>query len=1025
MIVPYLRIRWLMVLTILAIAAVLSACSDPPAPTLEPTAAVTAIPSPETTATAEPTAAVTAISSPETTATAEPTAAVTAIPSPETTATASPETARPTSVTVSSATVELDALGATAQLRAEVSDQGSSVMPGVTVTWTTSASSVAEVDAGGVVTAAGNGTATVTASAGSASGSTLVTVTQAVASVEVSPSAAELTAWGETVQFTAEALDANGHAVAGTVFSWKSDDVPVAEVDAAGVVTAAGNGTATVTASAGSASGSAVVTVTQAVASVEVSPSMTELTAWGETVQFTAEALDANGHAVAGTVFSWKSDDVPVAEVDAAGVVTAAGNGTATVTASAGSASGSAVVTVTQAVASVEVSPSMTELTAWGETVQFTAEALDANGHAVAGTVFSWKSDDVPVAEVDAGGVVTAAGNGAVTITASAGSASGSALITVTQTVASVEVSPAVAELTAWDETVQLRAEALDANGHAVAGAMFSWESADALVAAVGAAGVVTATGNGTATITASAGSASGSTLVTVTQAVASVKVSPSVAYLTAWGETVQLTAEAFDANGHRVIGAVFSWESAKALVAEVDTLGLVSGIGEGEATVTASAGAASGSAKVTVPATYILSGTVRDSRHNGPMLAGAVVRLENGKRESMVIGPDGRYRFPNVWGTVTVRASAGPTHVTETVEITVGEDRTLDFDLEHIGAPPYPGTVFISPRVIEPSDPTRLGNITYGGRGERIVWDARVHMWTTINAYLFDVRYAGQKLEFRVNPEFDSKEAAQAEVETYAHALGQMPAVLLPAVRDVDINAGKAVWSANEYLAVIHIHTEWESDYIEETFVHEAVHVTLDPSHKDSPGWRAAQAADGVFISTYAHENPDSEDVAESFLLWFAVRYQAERLTAAERTVILRTIPNRLAYFDEQGFDMSPYTQSEVQGPSGEIVTIQGTVTGPDNQPLEGIFLWAWAGSVDNSGNATTGEDGSFLIVVPDGSFTLDVYAGGERCIGWYGPGGFTTVWEDVTRIEVDGESVLDIVIRLPDHPDAFPRIC
>ena len=173
-------------------------------------------------------------------------------------------------------------------------DQDSTVMTRVTVTWTTSANSVATVDAAGVVTAKGNGTATIMASAGSASGSAVVTVTQTVASVEVSPLVAELTAWGETVQLTAEALDANGHEVVGAVFLWESTDVPVATVDAAGVVTA------TITASAGSASGSAVVTVTQTVASVEVSPLVAELTAWGETVQLTAEALDANGHKMVG-----------------------------------------------------------------------------------------------------------------------------------------------------------------------------------------------------------------------------------------------------------------------------------------------------------------------------------------------------------------------------------------------------------------------------------------------------------------------------------------------------------------------------------------------------------------------------------------------------------------------------------------------------------------------------------------------------------------------------------------------------
>ena len=68
------------------------------------------------------------------------------------------------------------------------------------------------------------------------------------------------------------------------------------------------------------------------------------------------------------------------------------------------------------------------------------------------------------------------------------------------------------------------------------------------------------------------------------------------------------------------------------------------------------------------------------------------------------------------------------------------------------------------------------------------------------------------------------------------------------------------------------------------------------------------AQRADGVFISDYARDYPDREDIAESFLTYLAVRYRPERLTDADRAAILTTIPNRLIYFDEQGFDMSPY---------------------------------------------------------------------------------------------------------------------
>ena len=60
-----------------------------------------------------------------------------------------PEPARPTTVTVSPATHELTALGTTVQLSAEVRDQNARVMAGATVTWTSSANSVATVDASG------------------------------------------------------------------------------------------------------------------------------------------------------------------------------------------------------------------------------------------------------------------------------------------------------------------------------------------------------------------------------------------------------------------------------------------------------------------------------------------------------------------------------------------------------------------------------------------------------------------------------------------------------------------------------------------------------------------------------------------------------------------------------------------------------------------------------------------------------------------------------------------------------------
>ena len=97
----------------------------------------------------------------------------------------------------------------------------------------------------------------------------------------------------------------------------------------------------------------------------------------------------------------------------------------------------------------------------------------------------------------------------------------------------------------------------------------------------------------------------------------------------------------------------------------------------------------------------------------------------------------------------------------------------------------------------------------------------------------------------------------------------------------------------------------------LEETFVHEACHTSLDATHASAPGWLAAQAADGEFISTYARDNPDREDVAESFLPYLAVRYRSGRISQSLLDTIVQTIPNRFAYFDDQMFEMYPIRAS------------------------------------------------------------------------------------------------------------------
>ena len=255
-----------------------------------------------------------------------------------------PDPPRPTTITVSPATAELTALGATVQLSAEVKDQNGQVMSGATVTWASGATAVATVDASGLVTAVANGTATITATAGEASGTATVTVAQVVNAVAVAPDSATVVE-GDTLRLAATATDANGHVVTAVEFVWASGNTAVAVVDSSGLVTAVGSGAVTVTATAGEAAGEARVNVSQLAGSVTVSPSMDSV-ALGDTLRLVAEAYDETGHVVEGAVFTWLSSDDAVATVDPSGLARGAGEGTATITATTGDVSGTSEITV-------------------------------------------------------------------------------------------------------------------------------------------------------------------------------------------------------------------------------------------------------------------------------------------------------------------------------------------------------------------------------------------------------------------------------------------------------------------------------------------------------------------------------------------------------------------------------------------------------------------------------------------------------------------------------------------------------
>src|SRR5689334_7209243 len=151
--------------------------------------------------------------------------------------------------------------------------------------------------------------------------------------------------------------------------------------------------------------------------------------------------------------------------------------------------------------------------------------------------------------------------------------------------------------------TLALSAEVRDEKGLAIPGKTLTWASANAAVATVSTAGVVTGTGAGTTTISASVDSKSGSAMVSVTQVpVFAVTIAPLATPPVA-GETTPLTVVLRDQSGNELLGRKVTWSSSASLVATVDASGRLIATSPGPTTITALSEGVTGTLALTVAA--------------------------------------------------------------------------------------------------------------------------------------------------------------------------------------------------------------------------------------------------------------------------------------------------------------------------------------------------------------------------------------------------------------------------------------
>jgi trimeric autotransporter adhesin len=237
-----------------------------------------------------------------------------------------------------------------------------------------------------------------------------------------------------------------------------------------------------------------------------------------------------------------------------------------------------------------------------GQTLTAKAVGLDRDGAEVNLSSVAWSSENPAVATIGTAGQITAVSPGQAVITASSGSKSGQATLTVIQVpVSTVSVTPVSPAVLIIGIAEQFTAATLDAQRTPLVGRQVSWSTSDASLATVSASGVVTGLSSGNVSITAtSEGKHATVEAVVVFIPVASVEVTPPSATIGV-GRTQQLTARTLTNTGAALPGKPVAWSSSDESKATVSSSGLVTAIAAGSVTIAATSEGRAGSALITV----------------------------------------------------------------------------------------------------------------------------------------------------------------------------------------------------------------------------------------------------------------------------------------------------------------------------------------------------------------------------------------------------------------------------------------
>ena len=376
---------------------------------------------------------------------------------------------------LSTAAIGFEFLGASTTVRASILDQyGQSFANSEPTTWHILDIGVAEVDAVGKVIAVGQGTTLLVGSVAGLSDTATVRVEQVPSLVEVTPAQIAFAILGDTLRLSATASDRGGSPIPGASFVWDVSDETVGTVDASGLVTSVGVGTAIVRAETQGVSGEVGLSVMPVVVEIRSAVDSVHFSTIGAEFTVPALAFDAGGSLLPGVPIEWTSTNLNVVTADSTGALQAVGDGTAGVRASSGTATHEVTVTVLQRAATLELSPNSDTLDWLGDTLRVSVAVVDSGGTPVAQPRVAWASLS-PHVVVDSAGLVTAYAVGSAMIVALQDGVADTADVQVRQVPWQLTLQPDSLSLSGPGASAPVLVSLIDRGGSSISASALMW----------------------------------------------------------------------------------------------------------------------------------------------------------------------------------------------------------------------------------------------------------------------------------------------------------------------------------------------------------------------------------------------------------------------------------------------------------------------------------------------------------------------------------------------------------------------